>query len=122
MTKTINPQITNAISLAILVLGMIGVAGCGPEPTGPFRSSGLPSKEYLVGGGFIITWLAPEDGTAYVVEETTTKILQTGFLQKGEKIDFHMGLEPDEFERIMGIKLGEATFNLYFVPATKIAQ
>ena len=57
------------------------------------------------------------------MEETTTKIILTEFLQKGEKIDFHgMGLEPDEFERIMGIKLGEATFNLYFVPATKIAQ
>ena len=122
MTKTINPQIANGVSLAILVLGIIGIAGCGSEQTGPFRSSGLPSKKYLVGGGFMITWLAPEDGTAYVVEETTTKILQTEFLQKGEKFKFSLGFKPDEFERIMGIKLGEATFNLYFVPATKIAQ
>ena len=79
---------------------------------------GVFSKEYYIGGGYEIKWTAKETGTAFLVEETTKKILKTESLEEGA--DFVMSLEgirgDEEFETLFGVKLAEAQFSLYFIP------
>jgi len=109
-------QITATVGLVLLALMAFSTAGCS-STSYPLSAEGLPAKEYLVGGGFMIDWVAPEDGTAYLVEEKTKKILGTKSLKKGERFDLSFtSTEPEEFEKMLGVTPAEARFSLYFVP------
>jgi hypothetical protein len=83
----------------------------------PFTDSGIPAKEFLAGGGFQINYVAPSDGTAYWVEETTQKILETRSVKKGEPVEFGGSAEPESVKGVLGIEMAEARFTFYFVPA-----
>ncbi|MBN1971996.1 MAG: hypothetical protein JW787_00025 [Sedimentisphaerales bacterium] len=67
-----------------------------------------------------IEWIAPQAGTAYLVEETTYKIVMTKSLDKGEEFEFSPGsVEPDEAKTIFGVEMSELKFSLYFIPVEK---
>jgi hypothetical protein len=93
------------------------LAGCGT--TRPLQADGLPGEEYLVGGGLMIDWEAPQDGTAYLVEKETGKIIETRSLKQGESYSFSASspLQAQEFEQMLGISFSQARFLLYFKPA-----
>ena len=99
-------------------------AGCmsmRPYSGKDFDSKGLPNQKYLVGGGLQIEWVAPEAGTAYLVEETTGKIVMTKSMQPGDKFEFNPGqADPKEAKEIFGVEMSELKFSLFFVPANNV--
>ena len=103
-----------ATYLTVLIGLAIGLLGCGANEQ--FRSNGLPAKKYLVGGGFQVEWTAPSNGTAHLVEETTSKIIQCQYLEQGKSFELSMALEPVEFKEYFGIEMAEAKLSLYFIP------
>lgn len=103
------------VALAILVM----LAGC--QTTRHLQADGLPGEEYLVGGGLMIDWEAPQDGTAYLVEKETGKIIETRSLKEGTSYSFSAssGAQAQEFEDVLGIDFSQARFLLYFEPAAR---
>jgi len=85
----------------------------------------LPREKYFVGGGMMINWTAPQDGTAYVVMSAAgeRKIIQTQYIMEAGEFDFNLsGADQetvDQFEKVLGTKLSEREFSLYFVPSPK---
>ncbi|MBN1362569.1 MAG: hypothetical protein JW993_18370 [Sedimentisphaerales bacterium] len=110
MRKCVVALVAFALVLALLL------GGCSTPP--PLQADGLPDDQYLVGGGLMIDWRAPTAGTAYLVEKTTGKIIETRSMEAGDNFSFSVASEvqADEFERILGIKFSEALFWLYFKP------
>lgn len=102
-------------ALALLALSLLG--GCASSR--PLQANGLPGEEYLVGGGVMIEWEAPTDGTVYLVEKQTSKIIETRSLKEGESYSFSVGsgAQAEDFETVLGIDFSEARFLLYFKPA-----
>jgi len=95
---------------------LLCLAGCWTLSEGPLTKNGIPHSRYLVGGGFSIEYIAPTNGTAYWVEETTEKILETKSLNAGDKAEFGGGMDPDGVKQALGIDMKDAKFTLYFVP------
>ncbi|MDI9430900.1 MAG: hypothetical protein QM570_04185 [Planctomycetota bacterium] len=85
----------------------------------PMLTDGLPGEEYLVGGGVMINWQASAEGTAYLVEKSSGKIVETRSMKRGDIYDFSIGSasQASEFEKVFGVKLSEARLLLYFQPA-----
>ncbi len=105
-------RVVELVSITAMLFVVLAIVGC--------ASGGrVFSKEYLVGGGLEIDWAAKEKGTAYLVEETTNKVLKTQSLEEGGKFAFSIvGIEGEEqFEALFGVKLADAEFSLYFIPA-----
>jgi preprotein translocase subunit SecA len=67
----------------------------------------------------MIEWKAPEQGTVYLVEKQTGKIIETRSLEEGEVYSFaaKSAVQADEFEQMLGIRFSRAHFQLYFEPA-----
>ncbi|MCK4628888.1 MAG: hypothetical protein KAT56_07780, partial [Sedimentisphaerales bacterium] len=111
---------SSQITLATLLLALsLSAAGCygGPSFNKAFNSNGIPKHQYLVGGGFEIEYVAPANGTAYWVEESTQKILETKSLNSGDKAEFGGGaMDPAQVKQLLGIDLKDVKFMLYFVP------
>lgn len=93
------------------------LGGC--SASRPMLADGVPGEEYLVGGGMMINWEAPTEGTAYLVEKTSGKIVETRSMKRGDIYDFSIGSagQASEFEKVFGVKLSEARLLLYFQPA-----
>lgn len=103
--------------VGLVLVGLaLGYAGC--SAPGRLPADGVPDDQYLVGGGFMIEWEAPADGTAYLVEKTTGKIIETRSMQAGDHFSFSVTSrgQADDFEQALGIDFGEARFLLYFQP------
>lgn len=101
------------VTLGAIILVL---AGCNTPRYLP--ADGLPADQYLVGGGLMIDWKAPSEGTAYLVEKTTGKIIETRSMEAGDSFSFSVssGSQATEFERTLGIKFADARFLLYFKP------
>ncbi len=106
--------------LTITTLLLLALLLCGCAANRSLQADGLPSEEHLVGGGMMINWEAPTVGTAYLVERTSGKIVETRSMQRGDTYDFSIGSAGQalEFEKVFGVKLSEARLMLYFEPAT----
>ncbi len=104
-----------AVVLVTFGLAMM-LAGCSTPRYLP--ASGVPDDQYLVGGGLVIDWKAPADGTAYLVEKTTGKIIETRSMEAGDNFGFSVASEAQarEFGKILGIDFSDALFWLYFKP------
>ena len=103
------------VACVSVLLCLAGCSGLSTSSAGPFTRNGIPHSRYLVGGGFSIEYIAPANGTAYWVEETTRKILQTKSLNAGDKAEF-TGSDPDSVKQALGIDFKDTKFTLYFVP------
>ena len=108
-----------AVFLAAIVLN-----GCGSfisNSAGNFNSLKLPNSEYFVGGGLEIEWIAPQAGTAYLVEEKTYKIVMTKSLDEGEEFEFSIGdVDNEDAKKIFGVEdSSHLAFSLYFIPVKK---
>ena len=112
---------SSQITLATLLLALsLSAAGCygGPSFNKAFNSNGIPKHQYLVGGGFEIEYVAPANGTAYWVEESTQKILETKSLSSGDKAEFG-GIVPEQAKQVLGIDVKDVKFTLYFLPDSR---
>jgi hypothetical protein len=105
-----------AVTCVSIVLAFV-FAGCSTPRY--LEADGLPGEQYLVGGGLMIDWKAPTAGTAYLVEKTTGKVIETRSLDAGDSYSFSVSSEGQaaEFKRVLGIELSDAQFMLYFQPA-----
>ena len=98
---------------------LLGIAGCssGLFSSGPLTTNGLPKRQYLVGGGMHIQYVAPSDGQLYWVEETTQKILAMKSVQADQETTFGAeSMTTDSVKKKLGLDLKDARFSLYFVP------
>src|SRR5512143_2750664 len=94
--------------LAVSLLGILAVGGCGPGKPAPVVR--LPDAPQMVGGGMMIAWKAPERGTIYLGEKQTGKIVETRSLEQDEVYSFAATsvIQADEFERMLGIRFSRA--------------
>jgi hypothetical protein len=51
----------------VVTMTLLMLIGAGCRTMTPLEAGGLPGEEYLVGGGMMIDWKAPVEGTAYLV-------------------------------------------------------
>ncbi len=102
---------------------LLNVSGCNAvgRPTDErFRQTGIPGEQYRVGGGFKISYTAPEAGVVYLVEHRTGTLLGTESLRRGQTFEFFPTQEVmDGFKRV-NINLAEGEFVIYFVPDTDL--
>ena len=99
------------IGLAVLLLAV----GCA-------STSNLPSGAKKVGGGLKISWDAPTDGTAILVEATTGKPVATGSVSSGGpafEFDAYTYHDADVLRAVFPTMPTNAQFVLYFVPSPK---
>jgi len=115
-----NDRIIGTSAIVAAVVGLVMIAtGCSMISSPGV--AGLPSGLRAVGGGLTIKWTAPTEGTVYLVEKTSSKIVETRSLAKGEPYEFEV--DPDRgtetFQKAIGTKLGDAQLVLYFKPASQ---
>ena len=60
--------------------------------------------------------MAPSDGTVYLIEETTGKIIETDHINEGKyyRISILDKYEINDQDEILGIKISKIKFSLYF--------
>lgn len=108
----------NGIVVAAVAGLMMAAAGCS---TMGLQGGDLPRGAKVVGGGFLIDWEAPTAGTAYLVEKTTGKIVETRSLDEDDSYDFEMSLDDtnvtETFQNTFGVSVRDAKLVLYFKPA-----
>jgi len=110
-------KIAQEVASIALLLGMAGCSSTGFLSRGPLTATGLPKKQYLVGGGMHIEYMAPSDGRLYWAEETTQKILAMKSVKAEQQTEFGADdLAADAIKKKLGVDLKDAKFSLYFVP------
>jgi hypothetical protein len=110
-------RIGRAVAIFIVLLDLAGCSSTGFLSRGPLTASGLPRKQYLVGGGMHIEYVAPSDGRLYWAEETTQRILAMKSVKAEEKTEFGAeDMATDATKKRLGVDLKDARFSLYFVP------
>ncbi len=116
MTLARNTETECWIGVVGAFLILLTLAGCGTSPS--LQADGLPGEDYLVGGGVMIDWESPATGTAYLVEKTSGKIVETRSLAQGDSYTFSVssGGQAAEFEKMLGVRFSDARFLLYFQP------
>jgi hypothetical protein len=110
-------RMVRAVACLALLLGLAGCSSTGFLSRGPLTATGLPKRQYLVGGGMHIEYVAPADGRLYWAEETTQRILAMKSVKAEEKTEFGAeDMATDTIKRKLGVDLKDARFSLYFVP------
>jgi hypothetical protein len=105
----------SALIVSVAAMLLIAVAtGC--QTSKAYNSNGVPSNKYIIGGGYQIDFTAPCKGVAYAVEAKSQKVLQLKSLDKGERFNFEVDAQNEDFEKTLGIKRSDARFAFYFVP------
>lgn len=113
-----------SIVVATAVVGLM-MFGAGCRTIGPLQGTDLPRDVQIVGGGFRIEWVAPADGTVYLYEKKSGKIVETESISEGDSYEFEMDLDAEvaqTFENAFGTPLKEAKLVLYFKPAPSASQ
>jgi hypothetical protein len=132
----VNMKTLKALWMVVLLSVVIASTGCqsmrrSQEPVEPvveepeqngfalFDFEGIPSREYLVGGGYIIRYRASVDGDLYIAEKTSNRLLATVSLQPGEQHELEFDINDANLtanlEKV-GIDAKKAVFRVYFVP------
>ena len=113
------------IVLGLLLMASAGCTSLGGNKKGwgngkdPFDFDGLPSREYLVGGGYFIRYRAEVEGDLFIADENSNRLLVTVSLLPGEKHEIIYDVNDEKLDdnlRALGIDPKMAVFKLYFVP------
>jgi hypothetical protein len=83
-------------------------------------TSGVPRGAQVVGGGPMISWNAPANGTAYLAETTTHKIIVTVSMKKDEPFVFDTtdktdSKAPEIIQAAFPVMPSNPKFVLYFL-------
>jgi hypothetical protein len=110
-------QTAASMVLMLSVIAGLALVGAGCSTLGS-HCADLPDDVQVAGGGFSIMWQAPQEGTAYVVEKTSNKILATETLAEDEWFEYEVEQEDGGavFKMTTGVSLEEARIVLYFLP------
>ena len=106
----------------LAALGLSLLLGCQTTPppyAGGLGADGLPAARYRIGGGLNVKFTAPVKGLAYVVEDTSHKLLSTTQLNEKDDFENAMDLTGEETQQNLakyGINVNAAKFSVYFVP------
>jgi hypothetical protein len=107
-------------ALVILLAGItIGLSGCQSVKNNRLDYGGVPGEEYLVGGGYHISYRARVEGDLFLAEEQTNRLLATITLEPGEKHEIKYDVNDQQMIanlQSLGIDPKLAVFKLYFVP------
>jgi hypothetical protein len=110
-------KIAQIVASSALLLGIAGCSTMDFLSSAPLTAKGLPKRQYLVGGGMHIQYVAPSDGRLYWVEETTQKILAMKSVKADQETEFGTDdMTTDAAKKKLGVDLRDAKFSLYFVP------
>lgn len=95
--------------IIVVAVGLL-MAGC--------ATSSIPKGARAVGGGLRVSWSSPESGTAFLVEQTTHKIVATENVGTGTfDFDVSHGRDAEVLRAIFPNSLPtNAVFVLYFLP------
>jgi len=109
----------------VAVVGLL-MAASGCSTMTSLHGADVPGGAQIVGGGFMINWIAPTAGTVYLVEKTSGKIVETRSLDKDDTYEFEMSLDDEAvvktFENAFGVPMKKAKLVLYFKPAPAEAK
>jgi hypothetical protein len=101
----------------VLTISLLFISGCiiVGNSVGPDKFN--PGKEgNKVGGGFTITYVAPEDGSVHLMDRKSGKSLLTENVLAGEEYKFDaVSLDKAQYKK-WGINVDKADFVLYFYP------
>lgn len=114
-----NGRVSGRGLAAAAIVGLM-LVGEGCTTIAPLQGNDLPRDVQIVGGGFRINWIAPTDGTVYLYEKKSGKIVETESLSEGDSYEFEMDLDEEvtrTFENAFGVSMKEAKLVLYFKPA-----
>ncbi len=81
-----------------------------------FTKCGIPERQFLVGGGFDIRYIAPADGTVFWVEERTQRIVVMRSVEEGEEVSLGESMDRREVEDTLGMYTRRVKLSLYFMP------
>ncbi|MBC2595776.1 hypothetical protein H5P28_16030 [Ruficoccus amylovorans] len=103
----------------ILLVCIALLGGCVTQRQ--FTADGIPDPSYQIGGGDFFVTQAPSDGTFYIVEETTKRILISATTLEASPITFNVNeseiaANEDDFEEKYGIRRDQVRIVLYFIP------
>ncbi|MBN1362568.1 MAG: hypothetical protein JW993_18365 [Sedimentisphaerales bacterium] len=117
MARTKDYIIGRNVVAGVVVALIIIVAGCRSTPA--MRPAELPANVQVVGGGVMINWEAPADGTVYLVDKTSGKVIVTQTVEQGDPYEFELDPEDgaEAFKAVTGVELEDARLVLYFKPA-----
>lgn len=115
-------ELTAPMNIIRLGTGILGIAlvGC--------ATSSLPLGARLVGGGLLVDYTAPGDGTVILIERTSGRTVATKSVSEGDDFTFRPHYEgcDDVLVRMFGstnaMETGDVRipantfFELYFVP------
>ena len=105
------------ITITSLILVLASFTGCATNSS--FQHSGIPKEKYLAGGGFEYAFQAESNGTLYIVEKNTKRILESKPMKKQEKVSSQVSDAEKfatSFETLYGMPTSEAQITLYFIP------
>ncbi|GEM_PF-724957 len=101
----------------VLTISLLFISGCiiVGNSVGPDKFN--PGKEVnKVGGGFTITYIAPEDGTVHLMDRKSCKSLLSQSITAGTEYKFSASeLDKIQYKK-WGINVDKADFVLYFYP------
>lgn len=106
-----------SFGIGTVVLCLLFISGCiivgnslGPDKFNPGKETNK------VGGGFTITYIAPEDGTIHLMDRHSGKSLLSESIDAGNKYRFDASALNKEQYKKWGINVDKADFVLYFYP------
>jgi hypothetical protein len=111
------------IGMSVLAGVALMLSGCQALNGGNGKQAlgfdGIPGSEFLVGGGYVIRYRARVEGTLYLADENSQRLLATVSLQAGEAHHMEFDIEDEKLAAnldALGIDPQLASFKLYFVP------
>ncbi|HSW02562.1 MAG TPA: hypothetical protein VLI39_20535 [Sedimentisphaerales bacterium] len=115
-------------------IGMIGVVAAGILLVG-CASSHMPMGTQIVGGGLMVDWTAPANGTVILAEAVSGKIVRTESVNEGGVFEFEpttnsnaemlngmFGGVKTSDDQILAPLPKNSRFVLYFLPAVDSEQ
>jgi hypothetical protein len=117
-------KVHRQLFMIVLAGSVMGLSGCqmlssGKSNRDQFDYGGVPGREFLVGGGYHISYRALVEGDLFLVEEHSNRLLATITLEAGEKHEIKYDVNDDHMIsnlKSLGIDPTQAAFKLYFVP------
>lgn len=93
------------------------------EPARPVDERAVPHRQYLVGDAREARFELPEDGTVFVVEETTRTVIGRLGMEAGDVFEPEDAAAPEQaIRRELGLEEGEFRPWVYFVPERELER
>jgi hypothetical protein len=106
-----------AVGFGIVILSVLFISSCiiVGNSVKPDKFN-ICNDKSRVGGGFTITYLAPEDGTVHLMDRNSDKSILSQSITAGSEFKFSAAeLDKDQYKK-WGVNVDKADFVLFFYP------